>query len=184
MPTGEIWTVDTGSGKVKKLAKIPDVETVWALAIGRKAGSLYAGTGPKGKLFEVNRKTGASTVAFESADKRILSMVDGVLLLVDAVDGPMPQTRFVTQKAFSYGFTPIVVINKIDRDGARPDRVPEEDSELLGFLSEAGIVPDQDVQVVEAAPYRGVLIVKSAKDRVSIGYNVATQIVVRLPGGA
>ncbi|MCH7713588.1 MAG: metal-dependent transcriptional regulator [Chloroflexi bacterium] len=59
------------------------------------------------------------------------------------------------------------------------DRVPEEDTELLQFLSEAGIVPDQDVQVVEAAPYRGVLIVKSAKDRVSIGYNVATQIVVR-----
>ena len=59
------------------------------------------------------------------------------------------------------------------------DRVPEEDTELLKFLSEAGIVPDQDVQVVEAAPYRGVLIVKSAKDRVSIGYNVATQIVVR-----
>lgn len=59
------------------------------------------------------------------------------------------------------------------------DRVPEEDTELLRFLSEAGIVPDQDIQVVEAAPYRGVLIVKSSKDRVSIGYNVATQIVVR-----
>ena len=64
------------------------------------------------------------------------------------------------------------------------DRVPEEDAELLRFLSEAGIVPDQDVQVVEAAPYRGVLIVKSAKDRVSIGYNVATQIVVRPVDGA
>ena len=63
------------------------------------------------------------------------------------------------------------------------DRVPEEDTELLRFLSEAGIVPDQEVQVVEAAPYRGVLIVKSAKDRVSIGYNVATQIVVRPPDG-
>ena len=59
------------------------------------------------------------------------------------------------------------------------DRVPEEDTELLRFLSDAGIVPDQDIQVVEAAPYRGVLIVKSSKDRVSIGYNVATQIVVR-----
>ena len=52
--------------------------------------------------------------------ERVLSMVDGVLLLVDAVDGPMPQTRFVTQKAFLRGFTPLVVINKIDRDGARP----------------------------------------------------------------
>lgn len=53
--------------------------------------------------------------------ERILSMVDSVLLLIDAVDGPMPQTRFVTQKAFKHGLRPIVVINKIDRDGARPN---------------------------------------------------------------
>ena len=53
--------------------------------------------------------------------ERVLSMVDSVLLLVDAVDGPMPQTRFVTSKAFAMGFRPIVVINKIDRPGARPD---------------------------------------------------------------
>ena len=52
--------------------------------------------------------------------ERILSMVDSVLLIVDAVDGPMPQTRFVTQKAFAKGLKPIVVINKIDRPGARP----------------------------------------------------------------
>ncbi len=52
--------------------------------------------------------------------ERVLSMVDCVLLLVDAVDGPMPQTRFVTQKAFEHGLRPIVVINKIDRDEARP----------------------------------------------------------------
>jgi GTP-binding protein len=53
--------------------------------------------------------------------ERVLSMVDCVLLLVDAVDGPMPQTRFVTQKAFARGMTPIVVINKVDRDGTRPE---------------------------------------------------------------
>ena len=52
--------------------------------------------------------------------ERVLSMVDSVLLLVDAVDGPMPQTRFVTQKAFEQGLNPIVVINKIDRPEARP----------------------------------------------------------------
>ena len=52
--------------------------------------------------------------------ERVLSMVDSVLLLVDAVDGPMPQTRFVTQKAFSHGLRPIVVINKIDRDEGAP----------------------------------------------------------------
>ena len=55
--------------------------------------------------------------------ERVLSMVDTVLILVDAMDGPMPQTRFVTQKAFEMGFKPIVVINKVDRPGARPDWV-------------------------------------------------------------
>ncbi|MGQ7173098.1 GTP-binding protein, partial [Escherichia sp. R-CC3] len=53
--------------------------------------------------------------------ERVMSMVDSVLLVVDAFDGPMPQTRFVTKKAFAYGLKPIVVINKVDRPGARPD---------------------------------------------------------------
>ncbi|WKZ13259.1 MAG: translational GTPase TypA [Gammaproteobacteria bacterium] len=66
--------------------------------------------------------------------ERVLSMVDCVLLLVDAVDGPMPQTRFVTQKAFARGFTPIVVINKIDRDGARPDWVLDQTFDLFDRL--------------------------------------------------
>ena len=66
--------------------------------------------------------------------ERILSMVDSVLLLVDAVDGPMPQTRFVTQKAFQLGFHPIVVINKIDREGARPDWVLDQTFELFDRL--------------------------------------------------
>ncbi len=66
--------------------------------------------------------------------ERVLSMVDGVLLLVDAVDGPMPQTRFVTQKAFLRGFTPLVVINKIDRDGARPGWVLDQTFELFDRL--------------------------------------------------
>ena len=58
--------------------------------------------------------------------ERVMSMVDSVLLLVDAVDGPMPQTRFVTQKAFKQGLKPIVVINKIDRPGARPNWVIDQ----------------------------------------------------------
>ena len=66
--------------------------------------------------------------------ERILSMVDSVLLLVDSVDGPMPQTRFVTQKAFARGLRPIVVINKIDRDGARPDWVLDQTFELFDNL--------------------------------------------------
>ncbi|MDH4023622.1 MAG: GTP-binding protein, partial [Gammaproteobacteria bacterium] len=66
--------------------------------------------------------------------ERVLSMADSVLLLVDAVDGPMPQTRFVTQKAFAQGFTPIVVINKIDREGARPGWVLDQTFELFDRL--------------------------------------------------
>ncbi|MCP3697558.1 MULTISPECIES: translational GTPase TypA [Aliivibrio] len=66
--------------------------------------------------------------------ERIMSMVDSVLLIVDAVDGPMPQTRFVTQKAFSHGLKPIVVINKIDRPGARPDWVMDQIFDLFDNL--------------------------------------------------
>ncbi len=66
--------------------------------------------------------------------ERVLSMVDGVLLLVDAVDGPMPQTRFVTQKAFACGLTPLVVINKIDRDGARAHWVLDQTFDLFDRL--------------------------------------------------
>ena len=66
--------------------------------------------------------------------ERVLSMVDSVLLLVDAVDGPMPQTRFVTQKAFDLGLKPIVVINKIDRPGARPDWVLDQTFDLFDRL--------------------------------------------------
>ncbi|MEL6949657.1 MAG: translational GTPase TypA [Pseudomonadota bacterium] len=66
--------------------------------------------------------------------ERVLSMVDSVLLLVDAVEGPMPQTRFVTAKAFARGFTPLVVINKIDRDGARPDWVLDQTFDLFDRL--------------------------------------------------
>ncbi len=66
--------------------------------------------------------------------ERVLSMVDSVLLLVDAVDGPMPQTRFVTQKAFAQGIKPLVVINKIDRPGARPDWVLDQTFDLFDRL--------------------------------------------------
>jgi GTP-binding protein len=85
--------------------------------------------------------------------ERVLSMVDGVLLLVDAVEGPMPQTRFVTQKAFSYGFTPLVVINKVDRDGARPDWVLNQTFELFDRL---GASDEQlDFPVIYASALEG-----------------------------
>ncbi|MCE2406601.1 MAG: translational GTPase TypA [Pseudomonadales bacterium] len=66
--------------------------------------------------------------------ERVLSMVDSVLLLVDAVEGPMPQTRFVTSKAFAAGLNPLVVVNKVDRVGARPEKVVEEVFDLFDSL--------------------------------------------------
>ncbi|MGB1879572.1 MAG: translational GTPase TypA [Gammaproteobacteria bacterium] len=85
--------------------------------------------------------------------ERILSMVDSVLLLVDAVDGPMPQTRFVTQKAFAQGLNPLVVINKCDRDGARPHWVLDQTFELFDRL---GASDEQlDFPVVYASAIKG-----------------------------
>ncbi|MDF1796769.1 MAG: translational GTPase TypA [Coxiellaceae bacterium] len=85
--------------------------------------------------------------------ERILSMVDSVLLLVDAVEGPMPQTRFVTQKAFSWGLKPIVVINKVDRDGARPDWVIDQVFDLFVNL---GATDEQlDFPVIYASALQG-----------------------------
>lgn len=85
--------------------------------------------------------------------ERVLSMVDSVLLLVDAVDGPMPQTRFVTQKAFEMGFKPIVVINKIDRDGARPDWVMDQTFDLFDNLG--GTDEQLDFPVIYASALNG-----------------------------
>ena len=85
--------------------------------------------------------------------ERVLSMVDSVLLLVDAMDGPMPQTRFVTQKAFQMGFKPIVVINKVDRPGARPDWVLNQTFDLFDRL---GATDEQlDFPVVYASALHG-----------------------------
>ncbi|EAW32539.1 predicted membrane GTPase involved in stress response [marine gamma proteobacterium HTCC2143] len=86
--------------------------------------------------------------------ERVLSMVDCVLLLVDAVDGPMPQTRFVTSKAFEQGLNPIVVINKIDRPGARPDWVMDQVFELFDNL---GATDEQlDFPVIYTSAINGI----------------------------
>lgn len=85
--------------------------------------------------------------------ERVLSMVDGVLLLVDAVEGPMPQTRFVTKKALALGLKPIVVINKIDRTGARPDWVINQTFDLFDKL---GATEEQlDFPVIYASALNG-----------------------------
>ncbi len=85
--------------------------------------------------------------------ERVLSMVDCVCLLVDAVEGPMPQTRFVTQKAFELGLNPIVVVNKIDRDGARPDWVIDQTFDLFDRLG--GSDDQLDFPVVYASAING-----------------------------
>jgi GTP-binding protein len=85
--------------------------------------------------------------------ERILSMVDSVLLLVDAVDGPMPQTRFVTQKAFAQGLKPIVVVNKIDRDGARPHWVIDQ---VFDLFIQLGATDEQlDFPIVYTSALKG-----------------------------
>lgn len=85
--------------------------------------------------------------------ERILSMVDSVILLVDAVEGPMPQTRFVTQKAFEQGLNPIVVVNKIDRDGARPDWAVDQVFDLFDRLG--GTDEQLDFPIVYASSLQG-----------------------------
>ena len=85
--------------------------------------------------------------------ERVLSMVDSVLLLVDAVDGPMPQTRFVTKKAFEQGLNPIVVINKIDRPSARPDWVIDQ---VFDLFDQLGATEEQlDFPVIYASALGG-----------------------------
>jgi GTP-binding protein len=85
--------------------------------------------------------------------ERVLSMVDGVLLLVDAVEGPMPQTRFVTRKALAQGLKPILVVNKVDRDAARPDWVVSQTFDLMDKL---GATEDQlDFPVIYASAVNG-----------------------------
>lgn len=86
--------------------------------------------------------------------ERVLSMVDCVLLLVDAVDGPMPQTRFVTQKAFEKGLNPILVVNKVDRPGARPDWVLDQVFDLFDRLG--GTDQQLDFPVIYASALNGV----------------------------
>ncbi len=93
--------------------------------------------------------------------ERVLSMVDSVLLLVDAVEGPMPQTRFVTRKALALGLKPIVVINKIDRPGARPNWVIDQTFDLFDKL---GATEEQlDFPVVYASALNGFAMLDADK---------------------
>jgi len=91
-------------------------------------------TAPDQQEYRINIVDTPGHADFGGEVERVLSMVDSVLILVDAMDGPMPQTRFVTQKAFAMGFEPIVVVNKIDRPGARPNWVIDQTFDLFDRL--------------------------------------------------
>ena len=95
---------------------------------------LSKNTGLRWKEYRINIVDTPGHADFGGEVERVLSMVDSVLLLVDAVDGPMPQTGFVTKKALQAGLRPIVVINKVDRDGARPDWVLDQTFDLFDRL--------------------------------------------------
>ena len=110
--------------------------------------------------------------------ERILSMVDGVLLLVDAVEGPMPQTRFVTNKALQIGLRPIVVINKIDKLGARPDWVIDQTFELFANL---GASEQQlDFSVIYTSAIQGFATVDSLIQKNDMG-DLLREIVQKIP---
>jgi len=114
---------------------------------------LSKNTAIKWKDYRINIVDTPGHADFGGEVERIMSMVDSVLLLVDAVDGPMPQTRFVTQKAFAQGLKPVVVVNKIDRPGARPDWVIEQIFDLFDRL---GATDEQlDFPVIYASALNG-----------------------------
>lgn len=124
-----------------------DIEKERGITIFAKNASLiYKGT-------KINIVDTPGHADFGGEVERVLGMVDGVLLLVDAVEGPMPQTRFVTRKALALGLKPIVVVNKIDRDGARPEWVVDQTFDLFDKL---GATEEQlDFPVVYASALNG-----------------------------
>jgi GTP-binding protein len=110
-------------------------------------------TAPDGQEYRINIVDTPGHADFGGEVERVLSMVDSVLILVDAMDGPMPQTRFVTQKAFAMGFKPIVVVNKVDRPGARPNWVVDQTFDLFDRL---GATDEQlDFPIVYASALHG-----------------------------
>jgi GTP-binding protein len=123
------------SGTLSERAVVPDrVMDSNDLEKERGITILAKNTAIRWRDYRVNIVDTPGHADFGGEVERVLSMVDSVLLLVDAFDGPMPQTRFVTQKAFQMGFKPIVVINKIDRPGARPDHVLNATFDLFDRL--------------------------------------------------
>ena len=111
---------------------------------------LSKNTAIRWKDYRINIVDTPGHADFGGEVERVMSMVDSVLLLVDAVEGPMPQTRFVTQKALQQGLKPIVVVNKIDRHGSRPDWVIDQTFDLFDRLGASDEQMDFDVVYASA----------------------------------
>ena len=142
------------SGTLDERKQLPD-RVLDSSALERERGItiLAKNTAIRWRDYRINIVDTPGHADFGGEVERVLSMVDSVLLLVDAVDGPMPQTRFVTQKAFTHGLKPIVVINKIDREEARPGWVLDQTFDLFDRL---GATEQQlDFPVVYASALRG-----------------------------
>jgi len=140
-------TLQTRGGAQERVMDSNDLEKERGITILAKNTAIRWGD------YRINIVDTPGHADFGGEVERVLSMVDSVLLLVDAVDGPMPQTRFVTQKAFALGLKPIVVINKVDRHGARPEWVLDQTFDLFDRL---GATNEQlDFPVVYASALMG-----------------------------
>ncbi|WP_348761482.1 translational GTPase TypA [uncultured Salinisphaera sp.] len=146
-------TFDARDDVADRIMDSNDLEKERGITITSKNTAIEWRDPDEDKVYHINIVDTPGHADFGGEVERVLSMVDSVLLLVDAVDGPMPQTRFVTEKAFELGLKPIVVINKIDRDGARPDWVLNETFDLFDSL---GATDEQlDFPVVYASALGG-----------------------------
>lgn len=140
-------TLDARAEPTERLMDSNDLEKERGITILSKNTAITWGD------YRINIVDTPGHADFGGEVERVLSMVDSVLLLVDAAEGPMPQTRFVTQKAFAMGFRPIVVINKIDRDGARPSWALDQTFDLFDNL---GASDEQlDFPVIYASAING-----------------------------
>ena len=140
-------TLETRGGNEERVMDSNDIEKERGITI------LAKNTAISWNDYHINIVDTPGHADFGGEVERVLSMADLVLLLVDAQEGPMPQTRFVTQKAFAQGLTPIVVINKIDKPGARPDWVMDQVFDLFDNL---GATDEQlDFKVIYASAING-----------------------------
>ncbi|MBU2894546.1 translational GTPase TypA [Colwellia sp. D2M02] len=144
---GQSGTLDARSGLEERTMDSNDIEKERGITILAKNTAINWGE------YRVNIVDTPGHADFGGEVERVMSMVDSVLLIVDAQEGPMPQTRFVTKKAFAQGLKPIVVINKIDKPGARPEWVMDQVFDLFDNL---GATDDQlDFKVVYASAING-----------------------------